>query len=370
MQHALASRRDMSPSAAVLSISAPAASAPAPVLLCGYYGEHNLGDDALLEVLLQQLPASVKALVTARDRQQVQERFGVATVDRRRLTAVLKALSGCRALVLGGGSLLQDSTSFNSLLYYAALIMAARCQGKPVLLWGQGLGPLRRRRSRLLVRALLPLVSQVCWRDPDSAQLAARLGRPGGHAPDPVWASAGVQWRGRGGALVVCWRPTPLLVGRAWQSYLEALGRLAVQAEREVIWLPLHRGQDSDLLSQLQEQGLVDDGLRRRSRQVEALTPREAKAVFATAGLVISMRLHGLILAAVSGAPCAALSYDPKVQAAASALGCPCHDLQQSATADQLQHHWAAVLDQPPASSHLGALASQARGHSRVLDLL
>jgi polysaccharide pyruvyl transferase WcaK-like protein len=27
------------------------------VLLCGYYGEHNIGDDALLAALLQQLPA-------------------------------------------------------------------------------------------------------------------------------------------------------------------------------------------------------------------------------------------------------------------------------------------------------------------------
>jgi polysaccharide pyruvyl transferase WcaK-like protein len=39
---------------------------------------------------------------------------------------VLKALGRCDALVLGGGSLLQDSTSFRSLLYYAALMAAAR----------------------------------------------------------------------------------------------------------------------------------------------------------------------------------------------------------------------------------------------------
>ena len=37
------------------------------VLVCGYYGEHNLGDDALLEVLLTQLPSDWKALVTAHD---------------------------------------------------------------------------------------------------------------------------------------------------------------------------------------------------------------------------------------------------------------------------------------------------------------
>jgi polysaccharide pyruvyl transferase CsaB len=364
---AVASRRDICAQDRPVRTTDPAATAASPVLLCGYYGEHNLGDDALLEVLLQQLPTAATPLVTARDGQQVHDRFGVATVDRRSLVEVLAALGRCRALVLGGGSLLQDSTSFNSLLYYAALILAAWCQGKPVLLWGQGLGPLCRRRSRMLVRALLPLVSRVCWRDPASAQLAERLGRSGGHAPDPVWASPPVQWRGRGGPIVLCWRPTPLLQGTAWLPYLEALDRLAAHADREVIWLPLHLQQDPPLLDSLTAEGLLSKALQQRSRQVEALTPREAKAVFSTSGLVVAMRLHGLILAAVSGAPCAALSYDPKVKAAAGALGCLCHGLDQPADAGQLQQLWRAALDAPVASAHVGALAAQACRHGEVL---
>ena len=135
------------------------------LLLVGYYGEHNLGDDALLEVLLGHLPAGFKATVTAYDTDLVRQRFRVDTVQRRSLAQVLKALSSCDGLVLGGGSLLQDSTSFRSLLYYAALIFAARLEAKPVLLWGQGLGPLRRRPSRILVGRLLGLVTAVSWRD-------------------------------------------------------------------------------------------------------------------------------------------------------------------------------------------------------------
>ena len=128
------------------SMRPPAPPSAAPVLLCGYYGEHNLGDDALLQALLAQLPPGCTPLVTAHDQALVRSRFGVATTDRRSLRGVLKALAGCRALVLGGGSLLQDATSFRSLLYYAVLIGAARLRGIPVLLWAQGLGPLRRRR--------------------------------------------------------------------------------------------------------------------------------------------------------------------------------------------------------------------------------
>ena len=158
------------------------------MLLCGYYGEHNLGDDALLTALLRQLPPQLTPLVTAHDQAEVRGRFGVATVDRRSPRAVLAALAGCGALVFGGGSLLQDATSFRSLLYYAALIASARLRGKPVLLWGQGLGPLKRRRSRALVRALLPLAQGITWRDPESAQLAQRLGRRAPVGSDPVWS--------------------------------------------------------------------------------------------------------------------------------------------------------------------------------------
>ncbi|MEY4297494.1 MAG: polysaccharide pyruvyl transferase CsaB [Cyanobacteriota bacterium] len=342
-----------------------------PVLLCGYYGEHNLGDDALLEALLAQLPAGVTPLVTAHDEVQVQARFGVATVPRRRLKAVLAALGRCRALVLGGGSLLQDATSFGSLLYYGALISAARLQGKPVLLWAQGLGPLRRRRSRALVRALLPAVSAISWRDPESAALAARLGRRAPHGADAVWSLPRQPWIGGGGPIVVCWRPTPLLLGEAWRPYLQALEQLAERQNREVLWLPFHLEQDRGLLDQLTSAGLVGEGLRRRSREVDALLPCEAMAVFRSAGLVLAMRLHALILAGLAGAPLAALSYDPKVRAAAAAIGCGCVDLGGgSGSPADLLEGWSAALDQPPAAAAIAALQQSTAVHRQLLDPL
>ena len=88
------------------------------VLLCGYYGEHNLGDDALLQVLVSQVPGDWDVVVTARDSDAVHALVrGVSTVNRRSLSATLQALKHVDAFVLGGGSLLQDGTSFKSLVY-------------------------------------------------------------------------------------------------------------------------------------------------------------------------------------------------------------------------------------------------------------
>ena len=340
-------------------------------LLCGYYGEHNLGDDALLDSLLRQLPSGVAPLVTAHDEAEVQQRFGVATVPRRRLQRVLAALRSSDALVLGGGSLLQDSTSFRSLLYYAALIVAARLQGKPVLLWAQGLGPLKRRRSRALVRALLPMATAISWRDPESDQLARRLGVSADHGADAVWALEPQPWIGGGGPIVVCWRPSVLLQGEGWRPYLEALEQLAELHNREVLWLPFHRGQDAGLLDQLVAQGLVGEALQRRSRELVASRPREAMAVFRSAGLVVAMRLHALILAALSGSPTSALSYDPKVRACATQFGCSCRDLADAPiSAADLLSTWQEALDHPAASGAIADMRQATAVHRQLLEQL
>jgi polysaccharide pyruvyl transferase CsaB len=339
------------------------------VLLCGYYGEHNLGDDALLQVLLEQLPPGWTPLVTARDQREVQGRLHGSTTDRTNLGGVLAALGGCRALVLGGGSLLQDTTSFRSLLYYTTLILAARLQGMPVILWGQGLGPLRRQRSRLLVRALLPLATAISWRDPASAALAASWGIDATSGSDPVWALPAGGWRGPGGPIVLCWRPVHQLAGEAWRPYLQALDQLAEASDREVLWLPFHREQDRGLLSLLAGEGLLPATLQARSREVAVQDPAGAMEWFRSAGLVVAMRLHGLILAALAGSPCAALSYDPKVGAAATAIGCPCHDLAEPPGASMLEG-WSGQLDHPVSSGRIEVLRHQTQVHREVLQRL
>lgn len=341
-----------------------------PVLLCGYYGEHNLGDDALLEALLALLPVGIQPLVTAHDQEQVRRRFGVATLQRRSLRAVLAGLRVSRALVFGGGSLLQDSTSFRSLLYYALLIASARLQGKPVLLWAQGLGPLRRRRSRLLVRCLLASVTGCTWRDPDSAALAAGLGLRAPAGADAVWTLPPGRWQGGGGPIVLCWRPTPLLQGEAWRPYLQAVERLAEQQDRAVLWLPFHGAQDRTLLQHLSSEGLLGEALQQRSSLVQVERPEEAIALFAGAGLVLAMRLHALILAGLAGAPLAALSYDPKVQACAAGLNCSWVDLSDPAEADSLLISWQRSLDQPTAASVIAAQRDSARIHAELLRTL
>ena len=76
----------------------------ATLLLCGYYGEKNLGDDALLTVLLEDLPAGCRLLITASDGNVLHQLCPSARrVNRRSLQAVVAAVGSVDAVVLGGG---------------------------------------------------------------------------------------------------------------------------------------------------------------------------------------------------------------------------------------------------------------------------
>ncbi|MGC6483588.1 MAG: polysaccharide pyruvyl transferase CsaB [Synechococcus sp.] len=346
------------------------------VLVCGYYGEHNLGDDALLDVLLTQLPPSWTALVTAHDGAAVQAAHPhVETVQRRALLTTIRALMRAEVLVLGGGSLLQDSTSLQSLMYYLCLIVLARFTGKPVVLWGQGLGPLHRPLSRVLVRLILPWVQAIGWRDPESQALADRwrLRVPGLMAADPVWSYPGTAWRGghcppdQRSGLVLCWRPTDHLDADGWSDLLHAVESLAVDQGLPVTWLAFHQHQDQSLPRRLQSQGLLSAGLLQQSRFLLADSLPQVMDVLSRAQLVLPMRLHALILAQLAGAPCCALSYDPKVRAAAAMAGVDCVELEALPSRQSILDRWTRQLWQPPDRNRIQTIQDDAARHRLIL---
>jgi polysaccharide pyruvyl transferase WcaK-like protein len=174
-----------------------------------------------------------------------------------------------------------------------------------------------------------------------------------------------------GGPIVLCFRSTPLLGPAQWRLVLEALADLATRSDRQVLWMPFHRGQDTGLLERLKAEGLVPEALAARSRDCQVTSPEQAMEVFAGAGLVLAMRLHGLILAAQASAPCCALSYDPKVAAAALAIGCPCLDLEGPLpAAPALVAPWQAQLDRPLAPELIDAQRQAAQVHGSLLQRL
>ncbi len=143
------------------------------VLLCGYYGYGNLGDEALAIAARKRAGEiwgeSRVEVLTHNPRKRAEH-------ERMSPTAVLSALRRSDTLVLGGGTLLQNDTSRRSLFYYLCLIGLARMLGRRVELWGNGLQEVRGRLAQKALRAALLRCSYVGVRDEQSALFARECG--------------------------------------------------------------------------------------------------------------------------------------------------------------------------------------------------
>ena len=340
------------------------------LLLCGYYGEHNLGDDALLTVLLRDLPSGCRLWITAHDRQALGQLCPEARrVDRRSLQAVVAAVGRVDAVVLGGGSLLQDSTSLRSLIYYLVVITAARFRGRPVLLWGQGLGPLQRPIEPCPGPRPAAVVQQCQLARRSLVGAGPSLGATASDGGCALIRSGGFPrvHGGAGDAIVLCWRPTPLLDSAGWSRLLLALAAVAERLDAPVRWLAFHQHQDASLLPSLQEQRLVPDSLARRSSIIVPTTFDSVFEQVRTARLVIPMRLHALVLARLAGCPMAALSYDPKVAAAAEMAAIPWVSLDQLPNAATLEQQWCSQADLAPSPERIATIRREASRHGERL---
>lgn len=82
------------------------------VLISGYYGFGNFGDEAILKLLLDKLK-DCDVTVLSSDPRKTFDEYGVHTVYTFSLDHVLKEVAYCDVLISGGGSLLQNVTSLS-----------------------------------------------------------------------------------------------------------------------------------------------------------------------------------------------------------------------------------------------------------------
>ncbi|MEK9657863.1 MAG: WecB/TagA/CpsF family glycosyltransferase [bacterium] len=150
---------------------------PRRILVAGYYGFGNFGDQWLLSKTLDLIahvwPGSEVQVLYPKLRQDAPKPPFV-TVDRFNFWSCLGAIRQVDCLVFGGGSLFQSRSSFRSLLYYLALVFLARVFCKPCLLLAQGFGPLSRWQC-WLCRCVLSQ-ARFSYRDQASKDLVGREG--------------------------------------------------------------------------------------------------------------------------------------------------------------------------------------------------
>ncbi|BDE07737.1 polysaccharide pyruvyl transferase CsaB [Vulcanimicrobium alpinum] len=299
-------------------------------LLSGYYGFGNLGDEALLEVIVERLrrrwPGCAVDVLSG-DPPATARTYGVEATPRMEIGRVRGAIERADVILSGGGGLLQNVTSLRSLLYYTNVIRTAIRAGKPTMVFAQSVGPLDF-WGRAVVRNFCRGIAAATVRDERSRALLQSL-LPGvqvERTADPVFlfepSTEPLDLKAEG--LADDDAPLVVVSVRKWAggdattaAMASVVDRLAARHGARVAFLPLGGPPDAE----------VSTTIIRRCASTPVLLPDytlpQAAQVIGRASLVIGMRLHALIIAARLGVPFLALPYDPKVEALCADLRYP-----------------------------------------------
>ena len=300
------------------------------ILISGYYGFGNAGDEAILAgtigALRSRLPSCDLTVLSA-DPAATQAAYAVRAAERWHWPTVWREIGAADLVLQGGGGLVQDATSAKSALYYLGVLASARARHKPYIVYAQGVGPLTGRTTRWLTGRLFSRAAAIAVRDEASAGLLAELGV----SPDRITVTADAAAllepvppedvahllpdRAAGPRVGIALREVAGAEGSV-QGAQQAADWLRDTQGAQVIFLPLHARDDVELAARVaSESGAEVVGSQ------HPLSPAELLSVVGSLDFVIAMRLHAAIFAAAQAVPFAGLAYDPKVSAFAESVG-------------------------------------------------
>ena len=296
------------------------------IVISGYYGFANAGDEAMLAAIVKALRStenSVELTVISGNPQVTAAKYGVSSIHRFNPLEIFCTLRSCDLLLSGGGSLLQDVTSKRSLLYYLSILALGQLLGKRVMLFAQGIGPIHSGLLRKLTKFVCSHVDLITVRDQDSLYELRHIGIPA----EKVQLTADAvltlpQESKEQGRQLLDKFGVPhdkMLIAisvRKWQEddrYLlemaKAVDILSREYHAHVVILPLQYPVYVAACQRLQHFMVHKE----RSTVLTADCDTEQfLSLMGNFQLLIGMRLHALIFAAVMERPFVAISYDPK----------------------------------------------------------
>ncbi|MCR5482445.1 MAG: polysaccharide pyruvyl transferase family protein, partial [Clostridia bacterium] len=152
------------------------------ILISGYYGFNNIGDESILSAVVDNLKEKlddIQITVLSQNPESTAEKYDVRSVNRKSVRSIFSAVRQCDLLISGGGSLLQDATSSRSIYYYLFIMWLANLLGKKFLIYSQGIGPIKSKFNRKMTARMLGKASGIVVRDETSAEFLQEIGIPG-----------------------------------------------------------------------------------------------------------------------------------------------------------------------------------------------
>lgn len=302
------------------------------ILISGYFGFGNLGDEAILDsaiyMLKRHFGSETEFIVLSADPELTKQSHHVEAVNRWNFSQIRKAISTVDIVVSGGGGLLQDQTSTKSVLYYLVILLLGSLFGKETYVLAQGVGPIRTFVGRNACHNILRRIDGILVRDVGSCDELEGVG---------ISRACVIEGRDLALGLPECTgsfaddlrfgkRP---VVGIAVREFLDfdtiakGLAEVADYVVHEfggqIVFLLMH-GRMDDMPTEkvrafMQADSIVVGGNSTYGDMLEAIGALD---------LMIGVRLHSLVFAMIRHIPHVGIAYSPKVANFMSQSGLPC----------------------------------------------
>ncbi|MDD5944535.1 MAG: polysaccharide pyruvyl transferase CsaB [Clostridia bacterium] len=306
------------------------------ILMSGYYGYNNSGDEAILTTIynnIQKMDGDLNITVLSRDPEETTAKYGFKNVvSRFDIFKLLSEIKKCDILLSGGGSLLQDTTSTRSLMYYLSIIVWAKIMHKKVMLYANGIGPVSKNANRKIVRRVINKADIITLREEDSKKELISMGVTNKNmyvTADPVFTmepasraisktlliKAGVpQDKGIIGVSVRNWKNSDDFV----EKFAEICDTIHDKFDKNIVFVVMHNPNDTNISKQVMAKmkncSYILDG---------SYSPKEIMGMIGEMELILSMRLHTLIFATKQRVPIVGFVYDPKINSYLNLLRMP-----------------------------------------------
>lgn len=318
-------------------------SAVKKITISGWYGHFNAGDDAILQVFIEEVGKRLgcKIVVLSENPQNIERTMQVegmyhlfptysGTVTSWINGDFFKHLRNLREsewFVLGGGGILRDDTNWRNLIRILDEIWLSKLLRRKVMLYSIGVGPLKSRLGKFLIGQSVKLCDLITVRDTRSAKLLEGLGV----CPEKIHVVADPAFLLEpsiphdldlvamlSGTRKVGVFPTFGRIhgeqGNHAHRLAEAFDRIFEQTGIEFIAMPMQvkdaERDDRKVSHQIRDAMRHPEALQIYERR---LTPSELRWVTKKTLFNITVRLHAMIFSLAGGKPTIAINYEPKV---------------------------------------------------------
>ncbi|HEX8784944.1 MAG TPA: polysaccharide pyruvyl transferase family protein [Telluria sp.] len=378
---------------------------PLNIVINGWYGQLNAGDDAILDVFIDQTRARFDAHFTVLSEMPenipstpyMRGLFHPALLGRETPSALIKGrlwrhlreISKADLFVLGGGGILRDNTNWRNLLRLLDEVWFAKLLGKKVMLYGIGVGPFKTALGRKLIGISARMADLVTVRSERCAQLLRDVGVQPQRihvVSDPAFllaprvpADAEIQRLFAPGKKTIGFYPTFALEvcyegDEHFRQLAKALDEVSADPEVQLVSVPLsvldNGVDDVDMARKIQSFMKHPERLYIYEKRLDAA---ELKWVTSQAILNMTVRLHAMIFSLGAGVPVVAVNYEPKVANVFSEFQSPRYLVEMGPELGQnlaqaTQH---ALRNLPAYTAHIcNRLALIAANSTRTFDLM